>query len=487
MTKSKSILILLSVPLFLFFVVTTVSFAFAFSENEKFCSNLGLLESWIKAQMEYRRLPGLAVGIVYGDDLIYGKGFGYADLENKTPMTTASIFRIASITKTFTATAIMQLRDRGKLSLDDPVEKHLKWFKIKNNYPDSPTIRIRHLLTHTSGLPRESAFPYWTDYRFPSRRQMIEALAAQETIYPPEEKLKYSNLALAIAGEIVSQVSGMPYDKYISEYILEPLGMNSTSVLSEDIDRTRLVTPYSQILPDGSRRIRPFTDCRGLSPAANMSSTVEDLARFIAAQFGADSSKVGRVLKSSSLKEMQRVHWLRPNWKGGWGIGFSVWRENDLTLVGHGGWVAGNRTQIAFIPEKKIGVIVLANSDDGEPYFFAKKILGLMTPIIEEIATPGKTSPPVAAKLEKYVGRFVDTWYYDVEFMIIDGKLMMNGYGVPPEDNPEEALVELTPVGEHLFRMTGDNGDGELVAFIFNRTGGIDSVKVGENYLYPKR
>jgi len=487
MTKSKCTICPQLVSLFIFFFMTTVSFALDISGNHKFTSNLNLLESWIGAQMEYRRLPGLAIGIVYDGDLIYGKGFGYADLEKQTPMTTGSIFRIASITKTFTATAIMQLRDRGKLSLDDPVEKHLKWFKMKNNDPDSPTIRIWHLLTHTSGLPRESAFPYWTDYRFPSRRQMIEALADQETIYPPEEKLKYSNLALAIAGEIVSRVSGMPYDKYISEYILKPLGMSSTFVLSEDIDRTRLVTPYSQILPDGGRRIRPFTDCRGLSPAANMSSTVEDLAKFVSAQFGSGSNKVWTVLKSSSLREMQRVHWLRPNWKGGWGIGFSVWRENDLTLVGHGGWVAGNRSQIVFIPEKKIGVIVLANSDDGEPYFFAKKILGLMTPIIDEIVSPHEIPPPVAEELERYVGRFTDTWFYDTEFMIVDGGLVMNGYGVPPEENPGDALIELSPVSEHVFRMTGDNGDGELVTFIFNRTGEIDSVKVGENYLYPKR
>ncbi len=476
-------------PFLFFFLLTMIadSRALEFSRNQKFISNLDLLESWIGAQMEYRRLPGLAVGIVYDGDLIYGKGFGYADLENQRPIDTQSIFRIASITKTFTATAIMQLRDQGRLSLDDPVKKHLKWFKIKNVDPDSPTIRIWHLLTHTSGLPRESAFPYWTDYRFPSRQQMIEALADQEAIYAPEEKLKYSNLALAIAGEIVAQVSGMPYEKYISKHILKPLGMNSTSVLSEDIDRSRLVTPYGQILPDGSRRIRPFTDCRAITPAANMATTVEDLAKFVSAQFGPDSGEAWTILKPSSLREMHRVRWLRPNWKGGWGIGFSVWREDDMTVVGHGGWVAGNRSQIVFVPEKKIGVIVLINSDDGEPYFFAKKILALMSPIIDEIAAPDKPILAADTTLDKYVGRFTDTWDYDTEFMIVNGGLVMNGYGVPPEENPDDALVELSPVSEHVFRMTGNNGDGELVTFIFNRDGEIDSVKVGENYLYPKK
>lgn len=456
-----------------------------FAGNQKFESNIRLLESWISAQMEYRRLPGMAVGIVHEGDLVYAKGFGYADLDNKKPMTSKSVFRIASITKTFTATAILQLRDKGKLSLDDPVEKYLKWFKIKSRFSDSPKIKIWHLLTHTSGLPRESAFPYWTDYRFPSREQMIMALANQEAIYPPEEKIKYSNLALALAGEIVAKVSGVPYEKYVYKNILRLLGMKNTAVLSSDIDTALLVTPYSQVLPDGSRLKRPFTDCRGITPAANMSSNVEDLAKYISSQFGNDSGNVAAILRSSSLKEMHRVHWLADDWKNGWGIGFSVWRENDLVVVGHSGWVAGNRTNISFVPEKKIGVVVLINADDGEPGFFARKILSTMIPVFDEIVDAKKQTPALDKELNKYVGRFTDTWQYQTEFMIIDGQLVMNGYSVPPEDDPREALVELTPEAEHVFRMTGENGNGELVKFIFSNSGDIDSVKVGENYLYP--
>ena len=158
--------------------------------------------------------------------------------------------------------------------------KHLSWFKIQNNYPDSPVITIRHLLTHTSGLPRESAFPYWTDFEFPTREQIIEKLPEQETVYPSETKWKYSNLGLTLAGEIVAAVSGIPYEEYIQNNILDPLQMTSTSVRIGDEHKKRLVIGYGRRMPDGTRAIMPFTDSKGITPAANLSSTVEDMAKF---------------------------------------------------------------------------------------------------------------------------------------------------------------------------------------------------------------
>src|SRR5262249_42193189 len=162
-------------------------------------------------------------GILYDQDLVWAKGFGYADVDKRTPATPRTIYRIASISKLFTSTAILQLRDQGKLQLDDPVAKHLPWFKVKSRHADAPAaVTVRHLLTHTSGLPRESPFPYWTDLKFPTREQLMQALVTQESVYPPETKWKYSNLALALAGEVVAAVSGEPYEEYVQKHILDP-------------------------------------------------------------------------------------------------------------------------------------------------------------------------------------------------------------------------------------------------------------------------
>ncbi len=476
--------------------IFTVIFLFSFPlfskpsvllEDKEFAGKIKILESWIKAQMEYRSLPGMAVGIVYDQELIYSNGFGCSDMENKKPASAETIFRIASITKTFTATALMQLRDEGRLQLDDPVEKYLKWFKIKHRFPEAPKITIRHLLTHTSGLPRESSFPYWTDHKFPTREQMIEALPEQETIFASETKYKYSNLALSIAGEIVAEVSGIPYEKYIIENILKPLGMNSTKVSLKENEEKNLAVPYSQRLPDGSRKIQPFTDSKGITPAANMSSNVNDLARYISLQFRTGKREGGQILKGSSLKEMHRVHWLNTSWNSGRGLGFGVWKQDNYTSVGHGGWVAGNRTQITFVPEENFGVIVLTNSDDGEPGFFARKILKMILPAVKKVISPAAKFKKMDPEWKKITGLYEDTGHYQTEILIIDDRLFMNSYGVPPEEDPESGMMELYPEGKNTFRLSGKNGNGEIVRFELDENDDVKRVWVGANYISPKK
>src|SRR6185369_15827095 len=132
-----------------------------------------VFDAWVARTVSDREQPGVSIGIVHDQDLIWAKGYGFADLAKKQPATPATAYRIASISKLFTATAILQLRDAGKLQLDDPVAKWLPWFKIKNAHPEGPVITIRHLLTHTSGLPREAAGVNWSDLTMPKREEMI--------------------------------------------------------------------------------------------------------------------------------------------------------------------------------------------------------------------------------------------------------------------------------------------------------------------------
>ena len=123
-------------------------------EHADLAPKIALLEQWIEAQRTYRGIPGLSIAVVHDQEIVWSRGFGVADLTTKAPVTPGTVFRIASITKTFTATAVMLLRDRGKLRLDDPVSAHLPWFTYKNRHTDGPVVTIRQLLTHTSGLPR---------------------------------------------------------------------------------------------------------------------------------------------------------------------------------------------------------------------------------------------------------------------------------------------------------------------------------------------
>ncbi|MBI4642066.1 MAG: beta-lactamase family protein [Candidatus Tectomicrobia bacterium] len=447
-------------------------------------SNIDLLSAWIEAQMAYNGQPGLSIGVVYDQELFWARGFGYANVEQKIAAAPQTIYRIASITKLFTSTAILQLRDAGKLQLDDPITRHLPWFNIQNRYPDEPPITIRHLLTHTSGLPREAAFPYWTDANFPTREQIMEILPQQETIFPPEIEWKYSNLALALAGEIVAAVSGQRYEDYIEQHILDPLGMRSTSVRSPDPNRPQLATGYGRRLPDGSRNVRPFTDCQGITPAANMATTVEDLARFAMLQFRDGLAGGQQILRGSTLREMQRVHWLNADWQGGRGLGFSILRQGGKTYAGHGGSVPGHRTQLQICPSDKIAVIVLTNADDGNPLMYVEKAFQWVAPPILKVVTPELKAAEPDPAWRQYVGKY-RAWG-DSQVFILNGELVMIDPSLP---DPMTMLNKLIPVAEHTFRIETKNNsgsNGELVIFEMDSEGKVQQVKVGENYIYPQ-
>jgi CubicO group peptidase (beta-lactamase class C family) len=459
------------------------------ARNEEVQSAIRLLEAWIDSQVAYRGLPGMSVAIVHDQDVIWSRGFGHANVANKVKTTPDTIYRIASISKVFTSTAIMQLRDQNKLRLDDPVEKHLPWFKIKDPHGNSQPVTIQHLLTHTGGLPREAAYPYWTDFKFPSRAELIKGLANQERIYPPDTSWKYSNLGLALAGEIVAAASGESFESYVQGHILDPLEMKSTSVQIGDERRPRLATGYGRRLPEGQRELRPDTDAKAIAPAAGLSSTVLDLARFASLQFRdgpADARK--QILKGSTLREMHRVHWLMPDWKSGRGLGFHVVHRDDGDIVGHGGWVAGYQTSVYFQPKHKIAVIAMINADDGLPYpgmpnSVIDRAFQYVGPPIAKAAAPD-TVHKARPEWQKYVGQYRNPWS-DSQVLILNGKLMLIN---PTEHDPAGTLATLAPAGEHRFRLEGgavSGPHGETVIFELDKEGKVARLKIGENFSLP--
>jgi len=305
------------------------------AERPEIAAALTVLDAWVGATVTEREQPGLSIGIVYDQDLIWAKGYGYADLAKRVPATPATLYRIASISKLFTATAIMQLRDAGKLGLDDRVAAHLPWFAIRDTFADDREIRIRHLLTHTSGLPREVEGLNWSDNRFPVRDSMVRALPGQLMVYPVGTEWKYSNLALSVAGEIVSRESGEPWSQYIERKILRPLGMASTTAAPSPL-QPGLAVGYGRRVPGQARDLELMVDVAATAPAANIASSVQDLARFVSLQFRESGTAGGpQVLKGSTLREMHRVQWLRPDWSAAGGLGSlsGAWRAKPTWVM----------------------------------------------------------------------------------------------------------------------------------------------------------
>lgn len=444
---------------------------------------LDVIGAWIEGQRAYSGLPGVSLAVVHDQSLVWATGFGWADVERRRPATADTLYRIASITKTFTATAILQLRDAGRLQLDDPLTRHLPWFAIATRHTDAPPITIRHLLTHTSGLPREAAFPYWTDFDFPTLERVREGLARQEGILATETQWKYSNLAVALAGEVVQAVSGEPWADYVTSHVLDPLGMKETLVLAPAADDPRLARGYGRRMPDGHRAPAPHVDTRGISAAANMTTSVVDLARFAMLQLRDGPAGGSQILRGSTLREMQRIHWLEPDWQAGWGLGFRILRAGGKTSFGHGGSLPGYRTQLRVWPAEKLAVIAMTNADDGDPMTLTDRTQQYVGPPIAKATAKDQRRAPDPA-WQRYAGRYRSRWG-DAQVLLVDDGLLLIDPSLP---DPLLAPIRLHPIEgrAHTFRADAKDGyasHGEPVVFELDAAGRATRMQVGQNPL----
>ena len=446
-------------------------------------SRLDLLAAWIESSMAYQEIPGLSIGVVHDQDLIWSRGFGYADLETELPADERTLYRIASITKLFTATAIVQLRDAGKLQLDDPVFRHLPWFGVRNRFEEAPVITIRHLITHWSGLPREAAFPYWTENVFPTAAEIEQALGGQEVAVAPETQWKYSNLAVSLAGRVVEAATGQTYTAYVREKILLPLGMEQTLVSPSDPGTPGLAAGYGMKWPGTPRKTAPFSDCRGIAPAAGMASNIEDLARFASFQFRREPAANPTVLRGSSLDEMQRIQWLNPDWCSGRGLAFHIVRRDHRTLFGHAGALRGFRSSLVMNASDKVGAVVLANADGIDTWSIAERVFDWIAPALGAPDAARESGSPSSA-WTAYVGRYRSDWG-DEQVLVLDGTLALIDPRLP---DPLTEVTWLHPVAEHAFRMetrAGSQSLGELARFEMDDAGRVVRLWQGNDYARP--
>jgi CubicO group peptidase (beta-lactamase class C family) len=435
-----------------------------------------LFSAWLEGQIAYRGLPGIVVGVVADQDLVWVAGFGFADTHAKRPMTPATKFRMASHSKLFTATAIMQLREQGKLRLDDPVSKHLPWFQVKPAEPDAPPITIEDLVTHSSGLPREAG-PHWTTYEFPTQDELRNLLPERQAAFPPEVRWKYSNLAYSIVGMIIEKVSGEKWADYIHKHIYEPLGMNASSV---DQDVSGLAVGYGRRMPDGSRELMPFVDARGMGAATGITSTVEDMAKFVSAQFRKGQMGGRQILSTASLRDMHRVRMLESNWTQGNAIGFAVRRMRDKVYVGHGGGYPGYTTQTWIQLDDKVGVIVLTNTNDSNPSDIAMQLMNS----VGEAVVKATATKPKGVTWDQSWARFAGLYRGrggDSQVVLLNQRLVIITPNAPNLDNP----IQLEPIGNGLFRYvapTGGGPVGEVVRFV-EEGGRVVRMITGDSYV----
>lgn len=429
-----------------------------------------LLDTWLRSYLAYEDIPGMSAGVVHDQDLVWSAGYGFADVERRAPATPQTIYSICSISKLFTSIAVMQLRDAGRLRLDDPVAQHLPWFDIRATYEGGAPVRIEGLLTHSAGLPRESAFPYWSgpDFPFPSREEIKAKVVEQATLYPAERWYQYSNLGLTLAGEVVGAVSGKPYDAYVQANILDPLGLDDTTPEIPAAQKGRqLATGYGRRMPGAHRDVIPFYTVNGIAPAAGFASTVEDLARFASWQFRLLEDGGSEVLDANTLREMQRVHWLDPDLGSPRGLGFGLWRDGDETFVGHGGSCPGYQTQLTMQTGERVAAIAMVNAMGVSASQIAMRAYRIMAPALKEAAgDTAKTTEPSTkadASFEPYIGSYRGAWG-DAAVLRWKGDLALVSL---PTDDPLDSLTRLRRTGPHTFVRVreGEEIPGEEIIF----------------------
>ncbi len=477
-----------------------------------FAARARVLEHWLTEQVEYHAVPGVVIGVVDGEQLVWSTARGQG-------ITTDSRFRMGSVSKIFTATAIVALRDEGKLKLDDPVAHHLPWFALRlkglldgealsadgvrylKAELDGSRITIRHLLTHTGGLPREAGVPYWTDHVFPDSARLERVVRNQSALWPPGFDYQYSNLGLGLLGEIVAAASGTSYGEYLARTILRPMGMERSTALPTKSELEQLTPGHMRRMPDRSRSAFDYYDTGALAGAANVISTLDDMARFAAlhlqaATLGrapttrAPTTDAVQIMSAESLDEMHSVHWASDSLSTLRGLGFSLSEHNGERVASHGGWIAGHRSHLILIPNQQLAVIAMVNADDVSPSFFAREALDVLGPAVLAQRSNKERDSAVARSRSRdfgpLEGTYSDPWASYYEVMGLDDELYFYEHSYPPADHALASLTRLEPdsAGGFVFGKARDQ-----VRFEF-AVDGADASRVvrilrRSDYLFP--
>ncbi|MBN2409015.1 MAG: beta-lactamase family protein [Candidatus Aminicenantes bacterium] len=423
--------------------------------SKKFGEAVRLLETWIGSVLDFDRLPGMSMAVVHDQEIVYAKGFGYADVSKRIRAVPETDYSICSLSKMFTALAIMQLRDEGKLHLDDPVDQYLPWFRPKIPDPNPTLPTVRDLLRHSGGLPCEPDKTIWPDTAdlFPCSECLIERVKYLEMNCPAGTKYNYSNLGYALLGAVVSTLSKVDYKDYIRKNILEPLKLENTTPDYIDYHNTKnMAVGYSRKLRKDSRGEVPVFNKNSMTPAMGLSSNVMDLAEFAMWQFRVLDGKESNGLKKETLQEMHTAQWSDPDW----GLGFAIWKMFGKTFVGHQGGCPGYKSQIIIQPEEKIAVVVIVNASDAPQFTLAFAAYNIFSSVFA--SSNSEKDEMEFGKWEDYVGYYdADISWAAAEVLEWNGSLSVMWL---PADGPLNSLIKLQHIEDGIFRQV--NSDGTL-------------------------
>ena len=389
----------------------------------KLSSAFADVDGAFRAYAEREHIPGAVWGIVIDGRLAHVGVTGYRDVAAKSPVDSGTVFRIASMTKSFTALAILKLRDEGKLSLDDPAEKWVPELAgLRYPTTDSPKITIRHLMSHAEGFPEDNP---WGDQQLAVTDEQMSRMMREGIPFSnaPGVAYEYSNYGFAILGRIVTKASGLPYRRYISQTILRPLGMTSTTLEPREVPAGRIAQGYRW--EDEQWKLEPQLPDGAFGAMGGMLTSTRDLGVYVGMFLGAWPPRDGAEswpVKRATLREMQQIHRPRPASvgrgangtlqlsTGGYGYGLGISGDcNFAHIVAHSGGLPGFGSLMRWLPEYGVGIIAFGNRTYTGWGGVTNEALGILARTGGLVARVPQPSPVLTARREA-VSRLVLNW-----------------------------------------------------------------------------
>jgi D-alanyl-D-alanine carboxypeptidase len=438
----------------------------------------GYLESWLEHQRRRQRVPGVQAAVRVGDRLVLDTALGVADVGTGEPLTPRHLFRIASHSKTFTATAVLQLVEAGRLRLDDPVARWVP--ALAGTGPAAVT--VRQLLGHQGGVVRDGRDnDHWQLLQpFPDEAALLRTAATEGVVLEPDEHFKYSNVGYALLGLVIEAVTGRSYAAHVQAAVVDRLGLVDTGPEWDPARAAEYAAGHTGLLDGEDERLTiPHVDTRAMAAATGFWSTARDLTTYGAAHVTGDPALLSDHAKRLMRRPESeiRAHGQEPRH---YGLGLDLRTIGARRCIGHSGGYPGHVTRTWIDPEGQVVVSVLTNAVDGPADALARGLLALLD---LALAAPEDAAPP-AVDPSRFTGRFANLWGV-TDVALLGGRLVLLHPGAP---DPVEERAELTVVDAGTLRLEtvpGFGSPGETVDYTWAEDGTASSVRVGGVTSWP--
>jgi len=434
-------------------------------------------DSWLGFQQRHLRVPGVQAAVLHAADVadvadvVLSTAHGVAALETGEPLTDQHLFRIASHSKTFTATAVMQLAERGSLRLDDTVGR---WLPGLASAPVSG-VTLHELLAHGGGVVRDGwDGDFWQLFHsFPDTAELLRIADDASSVLPRNERFKYSNIGYSLLGLVIEAASGQPYDAYVVEHVIGRLRLTHTGPELDPARAHEYAAGHSSISYADRRLPIEHIDTHAMASATGFYSTASDVVRYVSAHFLGDE----RLLSDDAKRQMQRTEWEVEGTGTSYGLGFGIQTIGTRRVLGHGGGYPGHITRTFFDPVDRLAVSVFTNAIDGPALGWASALFALV-----DLAAAGPRAEGAAAArqgdLDRWCGRFATLWgVYDV--VALGGRLFQID---PTAPDPTTSVTHLEVVDDRTLRIaktTGYGSPGERLVYSFDDDDAVVSLRGG--------